>query len=342
MGFRQDDYEDTWAGLEPPAFRQSRPQWAVWLAAGVAAVLLGCVCLAGTYVLLQQYQRPEPLAPPPPTAGNNTPVVAPETALTPAAVPVETAPAPAPTLAVAPTVTLPGEVAPPAATAALATAVPPPVTAGGNVEAWRLGAAPQIDGNLAEWGELPAYESAYVIHRAAGVTRAPTLRAVWRLAWDEQHLYVAVVVEDDVHVQNQTGNLIFRGDSVEMQFETQYERHSSRIGPSNFQVIMSPGDFGALPPSAFRFRGNEQEQIRDYIGHNIVVSAQRTTVGYNLEAAIPWDNLHHTPAAGQVLGLALNANDNDTPGTAVQEMMMSHVPTRTLLDPTSWGTLTLR
>ena len=36
------------------------------------------------------------------------------------------------------------------------------------------------------------------------------------------------------------------------------------------------------------------------------------------------------------------ANDNDTPGTAVQEVMKSHVATRTLTDPTGWGTLTLR
>jgi hypothetical protein len=335
MGFQQDDYEDTWAGLEPPPARQRTPQWAAWLAAGLAIVFLGCVCLAGTYVLLQQYQRPEPGAPPPPP----TPAVVGDATVAPTAVPPESEPTPVPTMPVAPTVTLPADVAPPAT---LPPATLPAATTGGNVEAQRVSAAPQIDGDLAEWTDFPAYESAYVIHRAAGVTRAPTLRAVWRLGWDEQYLYLAVAVEDDVHVQNQTGNLIFRGDSVEIQLETLYERRSSRIGPSNFQVILSPGDFGALPPSAFRFRGNDLGQIRDYIGHNIVVVARQTAVGYNLEAAIPWADLHHTPAAGQVLGLALNANDNDTPDTAVQEMMMSNVPTRTLTDPTSWGTLTLR
>ena len=38
----------------------------------------------------------------------------------------------------------------------------------------------------------------------------------------------------------------------------------------------------------------------------------------------------------------LNANDNDTSGTAVQEIMKSHVPSRTLTDPSSWGSLTLQ
>jgi hypothetical protein len=343
MGFQQDDFDDTWAGLEPPRTRPGTPQWAAWLAAGLAVLFLACVCVAGTYVLLQQFQGPgSPAPPPPPTPAGDTTVPAPDVVATPTAVPAAAEATPVPPLTVAPTVTLPGDAAAPPATATLPGPVLPPAVGGGNVEAQRVGAPPGIDGELAEWADFPAYESAYVIHRAAGVTRAPTLRAVWRLGWDDQYLYVAVAVEDDVHVQNQADNLIFRGDSVEMQFETNYERRSSRIGPSNFQIIMSPGDFGALPPSAFRFRGNEQGQIRDYTGHNIIVAARQTAVGYNLEAAIPWVDLHHAPAAGQVLGLALNANDNDTPGTAVQEMMMSNVPTRTLTDPTSWGTLTLR
>jgi hypothetical protein len=74
----------------------------------------------------------------------------------------------------------------------------------------------------------------------------------------------------------------------------------------------------------------------------VTVAAQQTDKGYNLEAAIPWSDLELTPAAGAVIGLALNANDNDTPGTAVQEVMMSHVAGRTLTNPTTWGTLTLQ
>lgn len=337
MSFRHDDFEDTWAGLEPPQAPPGTRQWTPWLAAGVAVGLLACLCLAGSYVLLQQYQRPGAVVPPPPTPVGDAMTAAPGTATD---IPVAIEPTTGPTLDVAATVTLPGDAAPPTVTSVAA--VTPPATGSGSVEAWRLPAAPQINGDLAEWVDLPAYESAYVIHRAAGVTREPTLRAVWQLGWDDHYLYLAVAVADDFHVQNQTGNLIFRGDSVEMQFETNYARRSSLIGPSNFQLILSPGDFGALPPSAFRFRGNDQGQIRDYVGHGIVVAAQPTAAGYNVEAAIPWADLHHTPAAGQLLGLALNANDNDTPGTAVQEMMMSNVPTRTLSDPTSWGTLTLR
>ena len=105
---------------------------------------------------------------------------------------------------------------------------------------------------------------------------------------------------------------------------------------------MSPGDFGDLPASAFRFRGREDGRILDAPGHDVRLAARQTESGYTMEAAIPWADLGLSPSAGLVIGLALNANDNDTPGTAVQEVMMSHVASRTLTDPDGWGTLTRR
>jgi hypothetical protein len=70
--------------------------------------------------------------------------------------------------------------------------------------------------------------------------------------------------------------------------------------------------------------------------------SQPTAVGYNVEEAIPWSDLNLAPVEGLILGLALNANDNDTPGTAVQEVMKSHIASRTLTDPSGWGTLIFR
>jgi hypothetical protein len=309
---------------------------------------LTCFCLGGSYYLLTEFERPAAAVPPPPT-GVGEPIVSPTLPTspeTPADLPtaVTATLPPAATLDLAPTVTLPADVTtpPPAVTPAPpATPAPPDPTTTGNVEARQVTAPPIIDGNLSEWVGFPTYESAYIVYTVAGYAGTADTRALWRLAWDEQHLYIGVSVIDAVHVQTETGNRIFRGDSLDMQFETNYARRSSQIGPSNFQIIFSPGDFNTLPPSAFRFRGNEQAQIRDFTGHAITVAAQKTAEGYNLEAAIPWSDIAVTPAPGMVLGVALNASDNDTPGTAVQEVMKSHVPTRTLTDPTSWGTLRL-
>jgi hypothetical protein len=235
----------------------------------------------------------------------------------------------------APTATLPAGAAP--------TTAGPPVTTGENVNAARLAAPPAIDGDLAEWAGVTPAESAFRVFTASGWDGTADLTATWRLAWDATNLYVAVAVTDDTHVQTQTGSQLFRGDSVEMQFDTNRQGDfGPGISADDFQIALSPGDFAALPPSAFRFQGSDGGGFQNAPGGtNAAVAAQQTGQGYNLEAAIPWGELALTPTPGLALGLALNANDNDTPGTAVQEVMMSHVSGRTLTDPTTWGTLTL-
>jgi hypothetical protein len=58
--------------------------------------------------------------------------------------------------------------------------------------------------------------------------------------------------------------------------------------------------------------------------------------------AVPWADLNIGPVAGQKIGFALNVSDNDSPGTAVQEMMKSSSEFRNFIHPDTWGTLTLQ
>lgn len=192
------------------------------------------------------------------------------------------------------------------------------------------------------WDSLPVYHSGHRVYAHPSWDGSEDLQAYWRLGWDDDYLYVFVVVLDDIHVQTQTGNQIYRGDSLEMQIDTNRAAGLNYPTPAIFQIALSPGNFADIPPSAFRFQGNNQRQIRDAPSHSIIVNASQAGNGYILDAAIPWRDLNVTPYAGLVLGAALNANDNDTPGTAVQEVMMSNVPGRVLSNPFTWGTLTLR
>lgn len=217
------------------------------------------------------------------------------------------------------------------------TATPTPLLTA-NVEAWRMTASPAGD----VWAGFPVYLSGHRVYAHPNWDGREDIQAFWRLGWDDDYLYVMANVIDDVHVQTQTGNQIYRGDSLDMQIDTNLAASLDYLTPAVFQVVLSPGNFADIPPSAFRFQGNNQRQIRDAPGHAIVVTARQTETGYILEAAIPWRDLGVTPYAGLVLGLALNANDNDTPGTAMQEVMMSNAPGRWLTDPSTWGTLTLR
>lgn len=342
----RDPYDDTWAGLEPVYQEQNDgTRWLAWVAAGAAILLLTCLCIAGGYVIFQQLgPQSSASSTPPLTIPTVTVIAGPLPGTTEAQIPTlppgSTDPPPTPpiipsaTLPLQPTVTLPSQ---PSATVA------GPVPGAANVQASQLTTPPTIDGNLSEWGNEPVYQSAYRVYNVDGWDGTADLTASWRLGWDGTNLYIAVEVLDDVHVQTQTGNQIFRGDSLDMQFDTNRSNSPTTPSPDNFQFILSPGDFAGLPPSAFRFQGRDNGQILDAPGgHHVTLAAQRTTQGYNLEAAIPWSDLNTTPSPGLVLGLALNANDNDTPGTAVQEVMMSHVPGRTLTNPSTWGTLTLR
>lgn len=199
-----------------------------------------------------------------------------------------------------------------------------------------------IDGDLSEWEGIPAVLSAFQVFQVAGWDDTADLEAIWRVVWDDNNLYLAASIQDDTHVQTESGNLVYRGDSLEIQVDTdRVGDFAPKPSPDDFQILLSPGDFETLPPSAFRFQGTNFGGISDAPGHHITIAAQPMAEGYTLEAAIPWTDLNMRPQAGLVLGVALNANDNDKPGTAVQEVMMSHVSTRGLTDPTTWGTLAL-
>jgi hypothetical protein len=335
MGYRRDEFDDEWAGF--PEQPERGRSWPIWLAAGGAILLILCLCAAGSFLFYQEFlaEPAEPLAPvlPTITGGELTVTVVATPPSLPTSLPPSTSIAFTPIVVA--TATLPGQATPGQET-------PPPVS-GGNVEAVRLSASPVIDGFLSEWAGAPAYSSAFRVHNAPGWDGTADLTAVWRLAWDESNLYIGVEVTDNIHVQTQSNNQVFRGDSLDMQFDTNRPGDfGDGLSPDDYQIIFSPGDFAALPEAAFRFRGDEAGRIPDFPGHNVILKAPKTATGYTLEAASPWQDIGLTPAPGLLLGLALNANDNDTPGTAVQEVMMSHVSTRTLTNPAGWGTLLLR
>lgn len=202
---------------------------------------------------------------------------------------------------------------------------------------------PAIDGVLNEWMSDFAYSAAYRVYEDSAWDGSQDLIALWYLGYDEANLYVAARVIDDIHVQTRSDLQVFRGDSLELQIdaELQADGNDTRPSPDDYQLTLSPGDFAAIEPVAFRVRGEESGRMVEAAGHHIELAALPSPTGYTLEAAIPWSDLGVIANDQLSLGLALNANDNDRPGTAVQEVMMSTAPEREYADPTTWGTLDL-
>ena len=321
MNDKKPDWDQAWQGVEP---EQPRPRRAIyWIALAAAIFLLLGACAIGYFVLQQRTSEPGLSLPGEETA---TPADAG------AAEPGAATDAATSGLSIAPTVTLPGDLATPPLTSVALDAVAPRATT-----------QIMIDGDATEWAGLPVFSSPHIVFTGDSWDGSDDLAASWQMVWDDVALYLIVNVADDIHAQNQLGNQTFRGDSIELQIDADRAGDfGPSLGPDDFQITLSPGDFNNVPPSAFRFQGTSSGSMLDAPSqHSIVVAATPSGAGYLLEAAIPWRDLNITPSAGLIIGLAVNVNDNDRPGTAVQEMMKSSAPNRRFGDPTTWGTLTL-
>ncbi|MEZ4516671.1 MAG: sugar-binding protein [Chloroflexota bacterium] len=316
MSVSPQDLGDQWQGLEPEQPRSSRAAFWVALLAAIL-LLLGIVALS-VFLFNMQPETGETAV-----SVDNGDVANPVEG---ESVEPEPHTATEEPLAIAPTATLP---------------IPP--SSGTQAAAVRLPSPPTIDANLGEWPGTPSTASEFIVYSATSWDGSDDLAADWQLAWDNDNLYIAVSVTDDIHAQNQTGNTIFRGDSLDMQFDTmRAEDFGPAVSPDDFQITLSPGDFAGLPPSAFRFQGTTSDSMVDAAGLNSIrVAAQPTATGYILEAAIPWQDLNMTPVEGMEIGLSLNATDDDQPGVAIQEFMKSNSPNRDFDDPTTWATLRL-
>lgn len=195
------------------------------------------------------------------------------------------------------------------------------------------------DGQLTEWGT--AGIPLTFAHLGPEEWTGPTdLSGTGWLGWDEQNLYLAAKVVDDVHVQTQTSWAMFRGDSVELWIDAdlQDDFDKQQGDADDWQFGLSPGDFQALRPE-----GVVYIPVRDLnLNRQIVVNAQPDGSGYTLEASIRWSVLHVQPQHGMVLGYTIDLSDNDVPGTAQQQTEVTQNPRFEFNVPTTFANLILQ
>jgi hypothetical protein len=150
---------------------------------------------------------------------------------------------------------------------------------------------------------------------------------------------LAVRVTDDQFVQESAGEAMYKGDVIELQFDANLsgDFHQDILSSDDYQIGLSPGNFGGIPPEAYRW------YPASLSGPLATVSLQgaQTPQGWDLEARLPWSEFGVSASGASRFGFALSVSDNDLPGTGEQQSMVSSVSTRLHLDPTSWGTLIL-
>ncbi len=204
---------------------------------------------------------------------------------------------------------------------------------------------PVIDGKLNEWQKDSGIVVNAAINLIPGLPRSNKwggpgdLSGISYEGWDAQNFYLAVSVTDNVHVQTSTGGDLYKGDHVELWLDTDLagDFNSTAMDGDDYQIGLSPGDFANIHPEAYIWTNRDPALIA-----SIKVAATARGSDYLLEAAIPWTTLNFQPAAGKALGFDIDYSDTDTPGAAVQELMLSSSPHRSYNDPTSWGNLFLK
>jgi hypothetical protein len=207
-------------------------------------------------------------------------------------------------------------------------------------EAHFLAAPPTIDGQANDWAALP-YAIDQVVYGPVNWSGASDLGVAFAAGWDNSNLYIIARVNDDVFAQNATGELLYRGDSLELQFDANLpaDYAEQRLNSDDYQFGLSPGNLADRAPEVYLWNpaglNGPAPSVR-------LGATRDGSQGYALEAAIPWALLNTTPAAEATYGFAFNASDNDNPAQAEQQTMLSTVSTRKLTDPTTWGTVRLK
>lgn len=224
------------------------------------------------------------------------------------------------------------------------------------------GATVKIDGNTEDWQlvarqtQLSWIDFDTIVYDRNCAQRYPTssrsstylqqladLSGRALFAYDDDYLYVAFLVADDGFVGYTNSDLsFFQSDSPQLSLDLNLDGDANTTTTNeddkqiDFRVgIEEPGDNPAI---AFWDLGPGRARARQL---DAPVAAVAFDAGYFLEAAIPWEVLGLKPVAGLRLGVAVSVSDNDTPGTNVQECMISAAPKREWANPTTWGVLTL-
>lgn len=148
---------------------------------------------------------------------------------------------------------------------------------------------PELDGNGLRMMQLPgmhAFAAPGAVIWSAKDTRlggAEDCSANVVFGYDAANFYLFATVRDDCFTQSHSGENLFRGDHIMLIFDLPAQQNSPPDAARLFKLVLSPGNFAELRPEAKLFSplGCTAEGVR--------LAAKRTTAGYQLEAAIPWN-----------------------------------------------------
>ncbi len=219
------------------------------------------------------------------------------------------------------------------------TPTPIRVRMNGTVKAYYTSIAPSIDGDWGDWSS-PENPARFVVVGGQHRSGTADLDASYKLAWDENFLYIAAKVRDDKYVQNARIDQLYKGDSIEVLFDSEFfgDFDNTSLNNDDYQIGINPGHGSPSgPKEAYVWYPANQVGPRD----DIDIATKRTSGITRIEVAIPWTTFNVTPETGAHYGFAFGISDNDDPLRDTQQTFLSNIRKRVLANPTTWGDLTL-
>jgi len=210
---------------------------------------------------------------------------------------------------------------------------------------------PRLDGDAQDWKDIPSQG----IER-----RGSPERGQFRLAYDEQNLYVFFEVEDSSPWRNEGkdyARLFKTGDAVDLQLGAAEEKE---VGPSHVRlvfapmeggpacVLMRPVEKGAPEDRAYTYRSpvwtRKFDRVEKLEGTRVAVKTEGRRV--RVEAAVPLDALGLKPRPGLRLRGDAGFISSDAEGTVnvartywsnPATNLTSDLPAEAWLQPAAWG-----
>ncbi len=194
--------------------------------------------------------------------------------------------------------------------------------------------APDIDGDFGDWPGV-VYAMDKIVFGPEFFANQVDLSAEFKIGWDDQFLFLGVLVRDSQFVQTATEGMIFQGDSIEVLLDADWEgdRNSDKLSDDDYQLGFSPGNLGDIPvPIAYLWAPTDREGPMQLSQ----VKGRLTEDGYMVEIAIAWEEVGVNPTPGMTLGFLLSVSDNDSIGKNEQQSVISFSEPRLLTNPSTW------
>jgi hypothetical protein len=198
---------------------------------------------------------------------------------------------------------------------------------------------PDIDGDMGDWPGV-IYAVNNIVFGPEFYANQIDLFGEFKLGWDDEYLYLGVLVRDSRFVQTATDALLFQGDSIEVLLDTDWsgDQSSTELSGDDYQLGFSPGNLVDISiPESYLWAPTDREGPMQMS----LVQGRLTDDGYMVEIAVAWEEVGVTPIAGMTLGFLLSVSDNDTIGKNEQQTVISILETRNLTNPSTWIPVTL-